>query len=289
METSKELKNIAAALSKAQAEFPIFKKEKTVNVTTKSGATYSYNYTDLGAMFQGVIPILSANNLCFSQSVDHADDDIIIVSLLLHSSGEFLKSTLRLPVVDDTKNIVQSIGSSITYGRRYAAGALLGVASEADDDATGAGNGGPAAKSNGGKKKFPDCPKCNQQKYVIISKQDPTKYYCLKGKGGCGATWDIEPKTTENKGNKIESPQTVRDLQLKSIFNVFTTTPAAANIPENSRADALYAYVSKVLGKQIIDSAVLTAEQIQYVIKEMARNPKEIEKSISMFIDNLNK
>jgi len=60
---------------------------------------------------------------------------LVVETLLAHSSGEWIKSEIRIdPIAKDP----QAIGSSLTYARRYALSSLLGIASEEDDDAEGA-------------------------------------------------------------------------------------------------------------------------------------------------------
>jgi hypothetical protein len=65
-----------------------------------------------------------------------------IVTFLAHSSGEWIKSVLDMPVV---KSDPQGVGSAITYGRRYAYSGMVSVASEADDD----GNAATGNRANG--------------------------------------------------------------------------------------------------------------------------------------------
>ena len=66
--------------------------------------------------------------------------------MLAHTSGEWISETLHLPATMRDRFDAQSVGSSQTYGRRYAMQAILGVAAEIDDDATAAvGNGSAKA------------------------------------------------------------------------------------------------------------------------------------------------
>jgi hypothetical protein len=53
-----------------------------------------------------------------------------VETILAHSSGEWVSSTLAVPL---TKADAQGLGSAITYGRRYALAAIVGVC-PADDD-----------------------------------------------------------------------------------------------------------------------------------------------------------
>jgi hypothetical protein len=75
-------------------------------------------------------------------SVVDGGASVEIESRLMHTSGQWLASTLTMPVSQRTP---QGIGSAITYGRRYGLAALLGVAAETDDD----GNEGSAREGSG--------------------------------------------------------------------------------------------------------------------------------------------
>jgi hypothetical protein len=54
-----------------------------------------------------------------------------VVTRIIHTSGESRESTLLLPLRDQS---AQGVGSCLSYARRYAAAAVLGIASDEDDD-----------------------------------------------------------------------------------------------------------------------------------------------------------
>jgi hypothetical protein len=56
--------------------------------------------------------------------------------MLLHESGQWIKSKLKMPI---EKVTAQSIGSTITYGRRYGLSAITGIA-QYDDDGNSVSN-----------------------------------------------------------------------------------------------------------------------------------------------------
>jgi hypothetical protein len=71
------------------------------------------------------------------------EDEGAVTTMLIHTSGEFISSKLTLkPVKDDP----QGRGSCLTYSRRYAYAAILGLVSDDDDDANHAS--APAKVSN---------------------------------------------------------------------------------------------------------------------------------------------
>ncbi len=117
---------LAAALAKAQSEFGAVTKDKTVTVQTKSGGSYSFKYAPLDQILNVVKGPLTKNGLALVQLLDSD----ALVTMLIHESGATLEAHTPLPESGD----VQGYGSAITYLRRYAVQAMLGIAAEDDDD-----------------------------------------------------------------------------------------------------------------------------------------------------------
>lgn len=137
---SVEIGAITVALSKAQAAFKPILRTKTVKVPNK----FSYNYADLASILESVLPILSAQGLAVVQTTDTAPDGVVVVTTLCHSSGQWIRG--RLGVKCGTGD-AKAIGSAITYARRYALSAIIGVASEEDDDGVASNPRGEARES----------------------------------------------------------------------------------------------------------------------------------------------
>jgi hypothetical protein len=132
MESSSEIKDLAAALAKAQAEFPDIPKDKTAG---KPGDKFTYKYADLATILKATRPLLTKNGLVVSQLVGaDSEGNGTLTTMLIHSSGQFLKDT----IIFNLGNKMQETGSAITYLRRYSVSAILGVASEDDTDGEGA-------------------------------------------------------------------------------------------------------------------------------------------------------
>jgi hypothetical protein len=130
--TAQGTSELAKALVKAQSEFPTIERSKTVSVTTKTGGKYTFDYAPLDAIVRAVSGPLTANGLAFSQLLTHVGGQLALRTVLLHSSGEKLEGTCPLPL--NGESTPQEIGSLVTYMRRYALVALLGIATEEDDD-----------------------------------------------------------------------------------------------------------------------------------------------------------
>lgn len=80
-------------------------------------------------------PYLSKHGFALWFSVAQEIDKVLVTCRLCHVQGHSTETTLRLPVdLTDGKNAVQAIGSSTSYGKRYAASALLNITTIGDDD-----------------------------------------------------------------------------------------------------------------------------------------------------------
>jgi hypothetical protein len=118
---------IMAALVAAQGELRNPPKDKIAN----TGA-FKYAYADLAGVLDHVRPVLAKHSLGLVQDVEVAEGRVGITTTLIHSSGESLKFG---PLAASAPVDMQKLGSAITYARRYALVAALGIAADEDDDA----------------------------------------------------------------------------------------------------------------------------------------------------------
>ncbi len=130
------MSELAKALAKAQSEFPPIERSKEVSVQTKTGGRYSFSYAPLDAILHSVSATLTANGLAVSQLLANVDGKPALRTVLLHASGDKLEDVCPLPTNGSTSP--QEFGSLVTYMRRYALVALLGIATEEDDDGNAA-------------------------------------------------------------------------------------------------------------------------------------------------------
>ena len=132
--SSVEIGKIAGALAKAQGSFGEYAKTKTAKITSAKG-DFSYAYATLADALEAVRTPLSAAEIAIIQ-VPRLEGEgwLVVRSLLLHSSGEWLASEIGGPVAGAD---LRALGSAITYLRRYGLLALIGLAAD-DDDAAGA-------------------------------------------------------------------------------------------------------------------------------------------------------
>jgi len=129
-QTSPTITNLCAAFVAAQGNLANIVKDQTANA-----GQYAYKYADLGTVLAAVRPLLAGHGLAITQTAETDDDDVLVWTTLLHTSGEFITARpIRLPA----GKTVQQTGSAVTYGRRYALLALLSIGTEDDDGATAA-------------------------------------------------------------------------------------------------------------------------------------------------------
>lgn len=120
------MKEIYKALANFQNEVPV------IHQNTKG---YNYTYSDLKIVFDVIKPLLKKNGLGFTQLLQNES----LETILFHNeSGEVLKSVIEIPKVQlKGQNEFQSLGSGITYLRRYSLSCMLGLITDKDADAHG--------------------------------------------------------------------------------------------------------------------------------------------------------
>lgn len=129
---SKEINEISAALSAFQGEI----EQPALN---RENPYFKSRYVDLSGVLKAVQKSLANNGLSVAQIIVGGD----IVTLLSHKSGQWLKSVCPI----GNYKSQQDRGSAITYTKRYAICAMLGIAADTDDDGNSATD---ADKKNGG-------------------------------------------------------------------------------------------------------------------------------------------
>jgi hypothetical protein len=112
-----------AALAAAQAKIEAADRDGT-------NPHFRSKYATLASVIEASREPLAANKLCVIQIPGNLGDNIAVTTILGHASGEWYESTLY---VAPAKFDAQSIGSVITYLRRYARAAIIGIAPEDDD------------------------------------------------------------------------------------------------------------------------------------------------------------
>jgi ERF superfamily len=125
MERSASIKELAKAMALFQMKISPIKKDS-------KNPFFKSSYASLYAIIEGIQVPLAECGLSFSQFPTGENG---LTTILMHESGEFIQADYTMkPQKDDP----QGRGSAITYQRRYALGAVLGLSIDEDDDANAA-------------------------------------------------------------------------------------------------------------------------------------------------------
>ena len=123
MNKSGDIKDLAAALCKAQSEMGGASKDA-------NNPFFKSKYADLSSVIRAVKQPFADNGLSYSQLPISMDGLVGVTTILMHNSGQWLSSDLLLK---PTKGDPQAAGSCLTYCRRYSLQSLAGIPSEDDD------------------------------------------------------------------------------------------------------------------------------------------------------------
>ena len=124
---------LAAALQKAQSEFPSMGKTKQVGA-----GNYGNSYLPLEQMLSLVTPVLLKNGLCLSQGFNcSSTGETLIVTRLIHKDGGVIESLLPIflperDMANPKKNQTHLWGGAVTYQRRYSIKLILGLETDMD-------------------------------------------------------------------------------------------------------------------------------------------------------------
>ncbi|RYF11828.1 MAG: single-stranded DNA-binding protein, partial [Oxalobacteraceae bacterium] len=130
-------------------------------VKGRSNPAFKSKYADLSSVWDACREQLVSNGLTVVQFPgEMIDNRMTLTTQLSHESGEWMRSTLSIPL---TKVDAQGYGSAVTYARRYALAAVVGVCPEDDD--------GNAASQRGGQQQRQEQPSVitEDQRNVLLT------------------------------------------------------------------------------------------------------------------------
>ena len=136
--SSETIGAIAAALAKAQGE--LTNPEKSLMATIRSPfpreGERTFRYASLASGLDIVRKGLGQHGIATIQTtaIDHENGQIRLTTLLVHESGEWIASDWPVCPISQT-NTPHLMGAALSYARRYALFALVGIAGEDDLDA----------------------------------------------------------------------------------------------------------------------------------------------------------
>lgn len=154
MQTSENITELIKALVNAQREFEPVKR-------TVTNSFFHSKYATLDDVLAACVPILVKCGLTVLQPIETLESgETIIETRLLHVSGEWLSSKVKIPILQQKgANALQEFGIGITYMRRYMLSSLLGMSTEDDNDGNNASTQRP--------KKEPEAKATQEQKAQI--------------------------------------------------------------------------------------------------------------------------
>jgi hypothetical protein len=126
------MKALYSALVKCQSQI------KTALKDSKN-PHFKSSYADLTSVMLACKDALAANDLAVLQlSRIHESGAPVLVTRIIHTSGEHIEG--EFPLVCKDPNDPQKLGSAVTYARRYALSAALGITADDDDGQAAAGH-----------------------------------------------------------------------------------------------------------------------------------------------------
>lgn len=121
---STEIKEIVAALIKVQMALK-------PAIFNKQNPHFKSKYADFSSCMDACRIPLCDNGIAMIQSCQTINDKLNLVTMLAHTSGQWMKS--EFPIIS-AKMDSQGIGSAMTYAKRYSLSGILGIVADEDDD-----------------------------------------------------------------------------------------------------------------------------------------------------------
>ncbi|MCT2280592.1 ERF family protein [Micromonospora chalcea] len=245
---------LAAALAKVQAELPKLERDRTVQVETKKGDSYSYSYVTLANLSDAVLPLLAKHGLAFTTLPGTGSDGKMCLRYhLLHESGESL--TGEFPISGEGG--IQMIGGRISYSRRYCLAAIVGVAADEDDESRLADDGRPATAQRASRPR--------QQQPSAPAEDRPTAQRAARPAAASRAAQPPLPgeQPDQQSGGRYAAGA-ITDAQQRKLHACLREAGIG------SRDEGL-AYISDVLDKTIGSTKELTKQDAARVIDRLER------------------
>ncbi len=126
MNQSEQINELATALSKMQAQL-------TPAIKDSSNPFFKSKYADLASVWEACRFPLTQNGLSVTQTMDSREDKIVLITTLMHISGQWIRSVLPILWGKGAGNEAQALGAGISYMRRYSLSSILGVIQDDDD------------------------------------------------------------------------------------------------------------------------------------------------------------
>ena len=189
-EHSTQQAELAQALNSAQKQLGSAKKDA-------DNPFFKSKYADLGSVVRAIKDPFADNGLSYTQFPICDGESAGVITVLMHKSGEWMRSAYSIPLV---KRDAQAVGSCITYARRYALQAIAGIPADDDDGNKASERLDPLAVHNEAVKR--NCVSISAVKmaiedksweeaaeaYMELTNEDKTSLWIAPSKGGVWTT-----------------------------------------------------------------------------------------------------
>lgn len=242
MERSETIGKLSEALAKAQGEM------KPASFDAQN-PHFRSRYATLASIMEACRSSLSQNQIAVVQGTSVIEDRVIVTTMLIHASGEFISDQLSMNIIKDSP---QAIGSAITYARRYSLASIAGVVSDEDDDAEAA------------------MPKENAQKPFKITQvtnlDEHKKTRSDNSQKADAAEKIVKPGTPAQKQNKQADQTQIRIQKIRAIFGL---SAQLGHSPEDMKA-----VIGNIIGldRPIKESAEIKDSDLDTIINAFSKD-----------------
>jgi hypothetical protein len=132
----------AASLAAFQAECPIIGKNRTAQIPTRNGGSYSFQYADLDGIASTIRPLLHKHGLSYSWDSVVENGQITCTAIVRHVNGHSFSAKFTCPTASaSAMSDQQKNASALTFARRQSLVQVLGLTT-GDPDTDGAPDAG---------------------------------------------------------------------------------------------------------------------------------------------------
>ncbi|OFS74376.1 single-stranded DNA-binding protein [Pseudomonas sp. HMSC08G10] len=120
-----------AAMAAMQSDIPSIAERGAIVVNGQKRSDYA-TFEDINDVIK---PIMQAHGFAITFKVENTPGGLSVTGILMHRAGHRESTTMLLPLdTSGSKNAVQAVGSSTSYGKRYVMSALLNLTTRGEDD-----------------------------------------------------------------------------------------------------------------------------------------------------------
>jgi len=206
---TEQLKELPKALCSFYGQLPTIHEDGRANYG---------KYATLPGILSILLPALRSNGLAVVQTFEEGEERPVLVTSLLHISGERVDS--RLPLITDTsRNPMHSVAGACTYYRRYALLAILGIAPGIVDDDAGAADlePQPAAKPAAAKPKPQLQQQGNSAKAIVLSPMAKSATKVING-----VKTEVAAKETRTKLTAYKNTGELSEAEYEHLLKLLT-------------------------------------------------------------------